>query len=217
MQKTIQLQKELQKEFENLDFSSQQISQIEQFLSLLEKWNKKINLTSIREPREIFGKHILDSLIPFHIQVQELQGKVLDLGSGAGLPSIILSIMNPDLEIFSIDKVSKKIMFQDMVKSQLRLKNFNPMHTRLEDIENHPNFHMQIDCMVSRAFEKIDGTLNRAKQFLKPEGSALLWKGQNWESEFTPSENDLQVKQKWRYDFPEYNLGGNLLLFQREN
>ena len=115
------------------------------YLLLLIKWNKAYNLTAIRDPMEMVGKHLLDSLsiIP-HIQGT----KLLDVGTGAGLPGIPIAITLPNCDVTLIDSNGKKTRFLQAVKRSLNLPNIHIIHGRIESITDENGF----DCILSRAF-----------------------------------------------------------------
>ncbi|MBU3914001.1 16S rRNA (guanine(527)-N(7))-methyltransferase RsmG [bacterium] len=224
MRKTVQIQSRIKKEFPDLNISEEKISLIDQYLNMLSHWNSKINLTAIRDINQMITKHILDSLAvyktPFNKYPDSLfKGKILDVGSGAGIPGIILSICDPTLEISSIDKAKKKIMFQDHVKSHLGLKKFLPIDDRLENLSKKSDHVQSYDFIISRAFDQIKGLLNFGDIFLKSGGHLVLWKGKKWreEMEDVPS-NTLKkfcLKSTTDYLFQEENHGGTIVIFQK--
>ena len=145
------------------------------YAQLIEKWNKTYNLTSIKSINDIIEAHILDSLsIVNFIKPTSL----LDIGSGAGLPSVVLAIMIADLRVVAVDSVGKKCRFMQFVKASLKLSNFEVINNRIENTD--------IECfeqITSRAFAKIDDNIKLAKHLLCKNGVFLLMKGDNWQSE----------------------------------
>ena len=114
----------------SLQLSEHQLQQLVQYVQLLDKWNSAYNLTSVRDPMEMLVKHIMDSLAvaPF-IKGQ----RVIDVGTGPGLPGIPLAICFPDKEFTLLDSLGKRIRFLNQVKLQLGLKNVTPLQSRVED------------------------------------------------------------------------------------
>jgi 16S rRNA (guanine527-N7)-methyltransferase len=102
------------------------------YLALLQKWNKVYNLTAVRDPLDMVTLHLLDSLsvLPY-IKT----GNLLDVGSGGGLPGIVLAIMKPDLQVTTIDTVQKKTIFMRQVKGELGLTNLEVVHARVEQFQ----------------------------------------------------------------------------------
>ena len=116
-------------ELMNIPLSDKEIQQLLHYLSLILKWNKIYNLSAIRDPIESVKKHLLDSLSIIHF-IQP--GLLLDVGSGAGLPGIVIAIMKPETEVFVLDSVGKKCRFMQVVKSELALENLIVVNSRVE-------------------------------------------------------------------------------------
>ncbi|HAJ71693.1 MAG TPA: 16S rRNA (guanine(527)-N(7))-methyltransferase RsmG [Methylophilaceae bacterium] len=141
-----------------------------QYLVLLEKWNKVYNLTAVRDPEEMVVLHLLDSLsvLPY------VHGKrLLDVGSGAGLPGIVIAIVTPELEVTTIDTVQKKAIFMRQVKGELGLENLTVVHARVERYQPAEMF----DQIISRAFSEISLFTELTKHLLVKGGQWLAMKG----------------------------------------
>jgi 16S rRNA (guanine527-N7)-methyltransferase len=126
----------------------EQITALLAYVELLHRWNRAYNLTAIREPRDMISRHLLDSLsvlpwIP--------AGRLLDAGTGAGLPGVPLAIARPDLDITLLDSAGKKIRFLNQVRRELGLQNIEPVQARLEAYA--PEF--PFDAIISRAFSSL--------------------------------------------------------------
>jgi len=141
------------------------------YLALLQKWNKVYNLTAVRDPLEMVRLHLLDSLsvLPY-IKAQNL----LDVGSGGGLPGIVLAICMPALKVTTIDTVQKKAIFMRQVKGELDLDNLEVVHTRVENYLPKEKF----DVIISRAFSELNLFVNLTKHLIKEKGKWLAMKGQ---------------------------------------
>ncbi len=151
------------------------------FIEELLRWNKKINLTSIRELDEAIEKHLLDSLVLLdHIGSATT---MLDIGSGGGLPSIPLAIATPALQVSSVDSVGKKINFQKHIKRLLQLNNLSPLHMRIEDLDIEGDKEKTFDLVVSRAFSSISTFLACATPRVRAGGRLIAMKGPEGESE----------------------------------
>lgn len=158
-----------------IKLSIQQVNKLLQYGELIHKWNKTYNLTNIDNLEQIINKHFLDSLaILQFIKPTNL----LDIGSGAGLPGIVLAIMSPNLAVSTLDSVGKKCRFMQFVKTDLKLDNLTIINSRIEDLQN--SCFMQI---TSRGFATIDKTLKLSKHLLCDNGVYLLMKGYNWRLE----------------------------------
>lgn len=143
----------------------------EKFIELILKYNKIHKLTGAKTKKEVLW-HIKDSLLPF--EPNENIKKVLDVGSGAGFPGIILAIEYPQIEFFLIEPLQKRVAFLYLVKSTYSLKNVKIIPKRVEDIEP-----FEVDMITSRAVTKVEDLLKLSKNFLHEGIEILLYKGQN--------------------------------------
>ena len=140
------------------------------FLELLEKWNKTYNLTAVRDPEQMVPRHLLDSLsvLPY------LQGpRVLDIGTGAGLPGIPLALARPDMEFTLLDSNAKKTRFATQALHALGLKNVAVVQERVEKF--HPE--QKFDTLIARAFASIPDMLAASRHLCTPNGRFLVMKG----------------------------------------
>lgn len=156
----------------NISLTDEQVRQLLDYHALINKWNKVYNLSAIRDPLESIKKHFLDS---FSILEFIKPGLLLDVGSGAGLPGIIIAIMKPKTNVFVIDSVGKKCRFMQTVKTELGLENLTVINTRVESF-NYPELFSQI---TSRAFASAIDTVNKTKHLIANDGRYLLMKGDN--------------------------------------
>ena len=159
-------------ELMNISLSDKQIQQLLRYLSLILKWNRIYNLSAIRDPIESVKKHLLDSLSIIHF-VQP--GLLLDVGSGAGLPGIVIAIMKPETKVFVLDSVGKKCRFMQAVKSELALENLIVVNSRVESFKSKKSFSQ----ITSRAFAEASKTIQLTKHLLEENGRYLLMKGSN--------------------------------------
>ena len=143
--------------------------------SLLAQWNRKVNLTAIQDPFEIAVKHFIDSLalLP-HL---ESPARVLDIGTGAGFPSIPLKICASGLEMVCVDASRKKVSFVKESIRQCRLDGIKAIHARTEELANDVEYRNSFDVVTSRAFASLDQFVEQAVPFLAPNGTILAMKG----------------------------------------
>lgn len=149
-----------------------QIQQLLSYHSLISKWNKVYNLSAIRDPLESIKKHFLDSLSIISFIKDEL---LLDVGSGAGLPGIVIAIMKPKTKVFVIDSVGKKCRFMQTAKTELSLTNLTVINSRVEDFVPKEPFSQ----ITSRAFAGTNETINKTQHLVSSDGRYLLMKGDN--------------------------------------
>lgn len=150
--------------------SDQQQQKLMQFLLLLVKWNKAFNLTAVRDPLEMVGRHLLDSLA---LLPHLTSTNCLDMGTGAGLPGIPLAIMRPQTQFVLLDGNSKKIRFVRQAVMELGLTNVEPVHARVENY--HPETPFQ--TLISRAFTALPKMLELTSELRAPETELLAMKG----------------------------------------
>ncbi len=147
-----------------------------QYVTTLHKWNKTHNLTAIRNPEQMIGRHLLDSLsIANYIHGQTL----LDVGSGAGLPGIPLALIKPHLNVTLIDSVLKKTRFMLFAASSLGLGNVTVKHARVESLIKEEGY----DIIVARAFSSIDKLCEVTEHLLAPNGQIVAMIGKPLETE----------------------------------
>ena len=153
------------------------IEKLEIYLATLKKWNKVYNLTAINEDSEIIVKHFLDSLsVNQYIQNS---GRILDVGTGAGFPGLILALFNPEKSFVLVDGVSKKISFLQEMIGKLNLKNVIAVHTKVEQY----NVAEQFDIIISRAFADIKKMIKLTSHLIKDGGKFIAMKGPDVMSE----------------------------------
>jgi 16S rRNA (guanine527-N7)-methyltransferase len=145
------------------------------YLALLDKWNRVYNLTAVREVERMVGHHLLDSLAaaPFFQGGCSDLIRVLDVGSGGGLPGIPLAIARPQLQVTLIDSIAKKTAFLLQAKAELGLANLNVVTGRVEDYRPETGF----DVITSRAFSDLREFVTLTRHLLRPAGHWLAMKG----------------------------------------
>jgi len=141
--------------------------------TLMLKWNKVYNLTALRDPASVLTHHLLDSLAAIAPLQREWagKGKLLDVGSGGGLPGVVIAIMRPDLEVSCLDAVAKKAAFVQQVAAELELPNLRGLHARVESLAG------SYEVISSRAFASLPDFFNGSMNLLAPGGVWLAMKG----------------------------------------
>ncbi|HTR01384.1 MAG TPA: 16S rRNA (guanine(527)-N(7))-methyltransferase RsmG [Candidatus Acidoferrum sp.] len=154
-----------------LAVSAERQSRLLQYLLQLQKWNRAYNLSGLQDLSEMFTLHILDSLtlVPFIDR-----GPVADIGTGAGLPGMVLAICKPEIEFFLIDSNSKKTRFIFQTAASLGLRNVHAVHARAEDYA----MPSQVAIVTSRAFASLRDFVECSQHLLQPAGNLLAMKGQ---------------------------------------
>jgi 16S rRNA (guanine527-N7)-methyltransferase len=161
------------------------------FLDLLQKWNQAYNLSAVREPMQMVHQHLLDCLAALPSLDRHLQGRdarILDVGSGAGLPGVVWALMRPNWSVCCVDTVGKKASFVRQVAAELALRNLRAEHARVEQLRWAP-----VDVVVSRAFASLADFSALTRQHLLPGGCWLAMKGKVPDGEIAALPADVKV------------------------
>lgn len=202
------------KEVEKLGIflTEEQLDQLDRFYHLLIEWNKKINLTRIIEENEVYVKHFYDSLTL--IKAVDLRKNVtlLDVGSGAGFPGIVLKIVFPNLKITLVDSLLKRIKYLNIVIETLQLKNIEAIHTRIED---YAKKKIQFDIVTSRAVANMTKLYNYCIPVVKNGGYFIAMKA-NAEDELSEflKKYDVNIKEI-KFILPYENAHRDLVVIKK--
>lgn len=159
-----------------LDLADAQVGQLLAYLGLLAKWNKVYNLTAVRDPKEMLVQHLLDSLAVIQPLRRYAAGralKLLDVGSGGGLPGAVIAICCPDLQVDCVDTVGKKAAFIQQAAGQVGVRNLRGIHARVENLEG------PYDVICSRAFASLPDFVIWSSSALAENGVWLAMKGKH--------------------------------------
>lgn len=172
-----------------LALSEAQAEQLLSYGTLMLKWNKVYNLTALRDPASVLTHHLLDSLAAVAPLQREWggKGKLLDVGSGGGLPGVVIAIMRPDLEVSCLDAVAKKAAFVQQVGAELELPNLRGLHARVESLTG------SYEVISSRAFASLPDFFSGSAHLLAPEGVWLAMKGKVPTEELAVLPSDVSV------------------------
>lgn len=179
---------------QNINLTDQQKFQFERYFELLVEWNQKINLTAITEKEEVYLKHFYDSIAPILqglIENQEI--KLLDIGAGAGFPSLPMKILYPQLDVTIIDSLNKRINFLQFLAEELDLEGVHFYHGRAEDFAQDKHFRAQFDIVTARAVARMQVLSELTIPYLKVGGKLLALKASNAPEELTEAKNALNL------------------------
>ncbi len=178
--------------FMNIDYQLELINNnynvFEKYFEKLVSYNEKVNLTAITEKEQVFNKHFLDSILP--IKEVKLNAKIVDVGTGAGFPSLPIKIVRPDVELTMVDSLNKRINFLNELTTELNIST-NNIHSRAEDFAktNREKF----DVAVARAVAKLNTLLEYLLPLVKLGGIVLAFKGSNFQEEIDEAKNALAI------------------------
>ena len=149
-----------------------------QYSDLLQTWSKKINLTTIKSPRDIWHKHFLDSWQLHDYIVENKLKKVADLGSGAGFPGLALALVCPNTHFFLVEAVAKKIKFLQLIQNKLGIANVTIIQKRVEDLYLEDSYQNFFDLVAARAFAYLPIFLELGFGLVKPKGVMVAYKSE---------------------------------------
>ena len=179
------------------------------YVRLLEKWNKAYNLTAVRNPAEMVSRHILDSLsVAPHVEGTRL----LDVGAGAGIPSIPLAILWPDRHITALDSNGKKTRFMDQARIELALSNFCVVQSRVEDYRPAQPF----DGILSRAYASLADFVQSSQHLLAPHGRFWAMKANLDPAELSALPKPYKVSACLPLHVPGCEAGRHLIVIGRD-
>lgn len=159
------------------------------YIGLLARWNKTYNLTAVRNPSDMVAQHLLDSLsVNPYLKGQ----RILDVGTGAGLPGIPLALANPDKAFVLLDSALKRTRFVLQAVGELNIKNVQVVQCRIEDYEAEARF----DTIISRAFTAMADFVSATAHLCQPDGQLLAMKGQFPAQEINSLPDTWQIKSE---------------------
>lgn len=169
------------------------IEQFKNYCSLLIKWNERVNLTAIIDPREIAVKHFIDSLVVLSIHQISNGARIIDVGTGAGFPGLPLKIVRPDLELVLLDSLHKRIQFLQAVVDQLALSQVVVVHGRAEEKGQDPKYREDFDIVLARAVAPLNILAELCLPFVRLGGFFLAMKGPEVQAEITQAQAALTM------------------------
>lgn len=175
----------------NIYITDEQKEQLYKYMNLLIEWNKKMNLTAITEPNDIMLKHFVDSA-SINQYLSEANN-MIDVGTGAGFPGMVLKILNPNVEITLLDALNKRINFLNEVINKNNLLNVNTIHARAEEIGQNIEYREKYDVVVSRAVANMSLLLEYMLPLTKIEGLCICMKAIGVEEELSQSKNAIEI------------------------
>jgi len=177
-----------------LAFDADKVGALLAYMDLLQKWNRVYNLTSVREPAEMLTHHLLDSLAAIAPLRRHTGGKVirlLDVGSGGGLPGVVIAITCPEIAVSCVDTVGKKVAFIQQAAATLRLPNLQGRHARVETLKAEEGGGFDVVC--SRAFASLPDFIAWTKAALKTGGVWMAMKGKQPTEEIVALPTDVDM------------------------
>jgi 16S rRNA (guanine527-N7)-methyltransferase len=182
-----------------LSLSPAQREQLLAYLQLLLRWNATYNLTAVRDAEAMRTQHLADCLAvvsPLRRHLGDREARLLDVGSGGGLPGVVLAVLMPSLTVTCVDTVGKKAAFVRQVAAELRLPNLRAEHARVERLLG------EFDVITARAFATLAELVALTRQRLAPDGAWLAMKGKHPEDELAALPPDIEMFHVEHLDVP---------------
>lgn len=200
----------------SLPLSAEQRTKLLAYMGLLKKWNKTYNLTALKTDVQILVHHILDSIAvvnPLREKITKEHIRLLDVGSGGGLPGVVLAIMNPTWSVVCVDAVEKKTTFITQIAGMLGLQNLKSKHTRIEKYEVEP-----FDIVISRAFASLADFANLSGRLVASSGNLVAMKGFYLDEEIKELEenSDWKVAQYLPINVPQLEAERCLIYLEKK-
>lgn len=193
----------------DIALTQKQQQQLVRYVELLNKWNKAYNLTSVRLPQEMMVKHIMDSLVV----APHLTGHhYIDVGTGPGLPGIVLAIALPNTQFVLLDSLGKRVRFLMHVKHELGLENVTPVQSRVEEYQ--PS--VKLDGVLSRAFASLQDMIDWCTHLIDHSGKFIALKGVSPSSELESLPKGIKLEQKIALEVPGLDAQRHLIILSKD-
>ena len=193
----------------NIRINKKSIDELLLFKDMLLEWNKKINLTSITDNQEIFIKHFLDSATCMATGYIRDGFEVVDIGTGAGFPGLVLKVLNKKMNITLLDSLRKRTNYLENIVINLGLKNVEIIHGRAEEYGNKEDYREKYDIALSRAVASINVLLEYCLPYIREGGYFLCQKGPKFKDELKEAEKALKVLGGKINEVKEFILPGS--------
>jgi 16S rRNA (guanine527-N7)-methyltransferase len=195
-----------------LELSTVQVEQLLDFVALLDRWNRTYNLTAVRSPADMLNQHVVDCLaaVPALRRTSPGPKRVLDVGSGGGLPGVVWAVVDRELDLTCVDTVGKKAAFLRQAALALRLQNLRVEHARVEQLEAPP-----FDIIASRAFASLADFVSLTRTLSTPGGIWLAMKGKLPLEEIAALPSGFQAFHVERLTVPGLNAERCLIWIRR--
>lgn len=175
-----------------VEITPEAVENLNLYGNLLIEWNEKINLTAITEPEDVLYKHFYDCILFFKNSKIPQNAKIIDVGTGAGFPGLVLKIIRPDLEVTLLDSLNKRIIFLNDVIEKLNLKGITAIHSRAEDGGKNPKHREKYDIACARAVAAMPVLLEYCVPFVKIGGQFIAMKGPSVKDEVSLCKNAIK-------------------------
>ncbi len=189
-----------------IELSSNQIDSLEKYYKLLIEWNEKMNLTALTEPHDVALKHFCDSILLLKYADIPQNSSLIDVGTGAGFPSVPIKIVRPDIKLCLLDSLNKRLVFLQEVVDKLGLQDVTIVHSRAEDGARKADLREKFDFATSRAVAQLNVLSEYCLPYVKVGGAFLSMKGKYSEEEIANAKSAIKLLGGKTEKVDTYNL-----------
>lgn len=182
-----------QAELSQIELTDKQIDDLTKYYELLIEWNQKMNLTALVEPEDVALKHFCDSILLLKYADVPVGSSMIDVGTGAGFPSVPIKIVRPDIKLCLLDSLNKRLVFLQEVVNELELEDVTIIHSRAEDGSRRPQLREKFDFATSRAVAQLNVLSEYCLPYVKVSGAFLAMKGKYSEEEIADSKSAIKT------------------------
>lgn len=150
---------------------------LEIYLRMLQEWNNRMDLTAVEDASEMVDRHFIDSLTVLRTDWIGKEKTLIDVGTGAGFPGMVIAIARPDLQVTLMDAQKKRLSFLEAIQDAVKVKNVTILHSRAEDGARNQKYREKFDFAVARAVAPLNVLCEYLLPFVRTGGCALCWKG----------------------------------------
>ncbi len=195
-----------QAKLSDIELTKQQVENFSRYYELLIEWNEKMNLTALTEPEDVALKHFCDSILLLKFAEIPQNSSLIDVGTGAGFPSIPIKIIRPDIKLCLLDSLNKRLTFLAEVVKELELTGVQIVHSRAEDGSRKVELREKFDFATSRAVAQLNVLSEYCLPYVKVGGAFLAMKGKYSEEEIANAKNGIKLLGGKTTKVDTYNL-----------
>ncbi|MCY6372264.1 16S rRNA (guanine(527)-N(7))-methyltransferase RsmG [Clostridium ganghwense] len=203
-----------------LSFDDKKYEQFIKYKDLLKEWNEKVNLTAIKEDEEIIKKHFIDSMKIFKFEPLKKAKKVIDIGTGGGFPGIPMKIIKPEIDMFLLDSLRKRINVLEDILHNIEINDVTAIHGRAEEYGVNSNHRQQYDAVVSRAVANLAVLSEFCIPYVKVGGYFVAMKGPAVEEEIKGAKKAIstlggKIEEVIEVEIEDSDLNHNLVVIKK--
>lgn len=195
-----------QAKLSDIELTDEQIDKLIRYFELLIEWNEKMNLTALTEPHDVALKHFCDSILLLKYAEIPKNSSLIDVGTGAGFPSLPIKIVRPDVKLCLLDSLNKRLVFLSEVVKELWLENVKIVHSRAEDGARKAELREKFDFATSRAVAQLNVLSEYCLPYVKVGGAFLSMKGKYSEEEIASAKSGIKLLGGKTEKVNTYNL-----------